>query len=310
VEDFYHEADLEPDEDETEGETPVVAPTSAKPATPGRKKKGKGPNVRLTARDMDMMRFLARYRMATVGQLARRFETSETALRNRLPKLADMGLITWAWAAQTKPKIWLITEQGLQTVNMILTAPTVKWGQLRHTLGLVDLGITFELAGEIVLTEREIRAAATRYTPTPRLKTAIDMTRYQANLTSMPVDGLDPVAEMQRIKDALIVPVPGRNIGHIPDMVLARQPFPGGSSGNISVELELTRKSLSEWNTVLTAYKNSNAFAEVYYFVMNREVRVGLQGVIKTLGLEDKVKVVNFEPIDMTADPNTTGGGN
>lgn len=277
------------------------------PAKKSRKKSNTIGGIRLTARDMQIMAFLARYRMATVGQLARRFETSETALRNRLPLLDRAGLITWAWAAQTKPKIWLITDQGLKTVGMTLTAPTVSWGQLRHNLGLVDLGITFELGEEIVLTEREIRAAATRYTPTDRLRSAMDLSRYQAGLDTVPVDGLDADAFMERVRQSLIVPVPGRSMGHIPDMVLARQPFASGASGNIAIELELTRKSISEWKTVLTAYVNSPYFSEVYYFVIGRDLLRGLQGVVKGLGAESKIKIIQFEPIDLTADPNVSG---
>jgi hypothetical protein len=276
---------------------------------PGRSKSKTIGGIRLTGRDMQIMSFLARYRMATVGQLARRFQTSETALRNRLPMLEKAGLISWAWAAQTKPKIWLITDQGLKTVGMSLTVPTVSWGQLRHTLGLVDLGVAFELGGEIILTEREIRAAATRYSPTSRLRTALDMSRYQGGLAPVPVDGLDPDGLAERIRQSLVVPVQGRAMGHIPDMVLARQPFPNGASGNVAVELELTRKGLAEWRKVLGAYQTSPYFAEVYYFVTSRELQRGLEGVIKALGAGDKIKVVPFTPVDQTADPTVTGGG-
>jgi hypothetical protein len=271
------------------------------------KKRRRGGNmlggIRLTARDMKILGFLARYRVATVGQLARRFETSETALRNRLPGLERAGLLSWAWAAQTKPKVWLITDAGLATVGMNLTVPTVRWGQLRHTLGLVDLGVAFELAGETVLTEREIRAAATRYTPTARMRTAIDFFRTVESIE----EGTDPTVE--RIRTALTVPVAGRGFGHIPDMVLARQQYPNGASGSIAVELELTRKGLSEWKTVLTAYRDSPVFAEIYYYVMSSDIKRGLEGVVKALGASDKIHIIAFTPIDLTADPGVTGGG-
>lgn len=306
-----------PEQFDENGEPAVNSKSSkgggpAAKATPAKKPKKKTNTIggiRLTARDMKIMEFLARYRTATVGQLARRFETSETALRNRLPLLDKAGLITWAWAAQTKPKIWMITDQGLKTVDMSLTAPTVSWGQLRHTLGLVDLGIAFELAGEIVLTEREIRAAAAQYTPTPRLRTAIDLTRYRTDLGQVPVDGLDPIGVMDRVKRALIIPVPGRPNGHTPDMILARQPFPNGASGNIAIELELSRKGLEEWKKILSAFVASSDFAAVYYFVKSRDVQRSLQSIVKSVGGEGKIMVELFVPIDLTADPTVTGGG-
>jgi hypothetical protein len=292
----------------------VANPRSSKGKAPSAKPEGRAPRqrksntiggIRLTERDLKILAFLGRYRFATVGQIARRFQTSETALRNRLPLLNKAGLIAWWWAAQTKPKIWTITEEGLRTAGMTLKAPPKPaWGQLRHTLGLVDLGIQFELGNEVVLTEREIRAAATRFTPTKRLRSALA-------LGGTPVAGFDDgdiIDFAEKVQRALIIPVPGRAIGHIPDMVLARQPFPNGSSGNIAIELELTRKGLAEWQKIVAAYMASPDFHEVYYFVDSGEVRRGFEGVVKALGAEQKVKVVKFVPVDLTADPTVSGG--
>lgn len=261
--------------------------------------------IRLTPRDYLILIFLARYRVATVSQLARIFETSQTALRNRLPRLERAGLLDWAWGAATKPKLWLITEAGLDTVGMDLNAPTVKWGQLRHTLGLVDLGITFEQAEEVVLTEREIRAAFTRHLPTARMKSAIGSIVLDEDISYSEQASMVQGA----VKESLILPIPGRAFGHIPDMVLVRQPYPNGDSGNVSIELELTRKSISEWKTILTQYRDSRIFAEVYYFVLSGELKRSLNSVIKKIHAEDKIKVFDFKPIDLAADPYVSGGG-
>jgi hypothetical protein len=111
------------------------------------------------------------------------------------------------------------------------------------------------------------------------------------------------------IRRQLIVPSAGRAMGHIPDMVLVRQSFANGLSGNISIELELTRKNYTEWKNILTAYKNSTVFHEVYYFVVSSEIKRGLNSVIKSVGAGDKIKVLQFKPVDLTADPYVTGGG-
>ena len=265
-----------------------------------KKKRGPKPGLRLTARDVQILTFLARYRVATVGQLARAFQTSETALRNRLPRLEKEKLVSWAWGAQSKPKLWLITRQGLQVTNMTLTVPTVKWGQLRHTLGLTDLGIEFELAGELVITEREIRAAATRYTPTSRIRTAIDL---MSVIEEMEAEDLE--ARTQR---NLIIPMQGRALGHIPDMILAREAYPNGASGNIAIELELNRKNTTEWVAVLSAYRDSPLFEKVVYYTMNKEIKRALTAIAKAINAEDKIEVVFFVPVDNTADPLITGG--
>lgn len=275
--------------------------TVVKPAVKKKRKSNTIGGVRLTTRDLQMMGLLARYRFATVSQLAKRFETSETALRNRLPRLEKAGLITFRWAAQTQPKLWMITEKGLQTVGMTLTAPKVDYPQLRHGLGLVDLGISFELAGEIVVTEREIRAAATRYMPTPRMRSVIDMTRFMPGFGES-ADGDMSLEDMKdRVERSLILPMPATHArGHIPDMVVARQPFANGASGNIAVELELTRKPISTWKDILTAYRDSTNFAQVYYFVMDKEIGRALKKVVEVIGAEDKIMVEAVAPRDLS----------
>lgn len=264
--------------------------------------------LRLTPDDFQILGFLSRYRSATVGQLSRRFDRSETALRNRLPRLERAGLVSWAWAMQGKPKLWLITEAGLQTVGMHLTVPKVTLAQLRHTLGLVDLGIQFEKAGEVVLTEREIRAAATRCAPTQRMKAAVDISGIPRTLSPVGDVELDTAAMSNLVRNSLTVPAPGYAFGHIPDMVLVRQRFPSGASGNIAVELELTAKSYSQWRTIITAFRDSNAFAEVFYFVPSKTLGRALLAVIKETNAAHKVKVVRFNAVDKTADPLVTGG--
>lgn len=306
------EFDSEADEDREESEEVdsslnkvkkerVQRTPDSKRKRPGpKRKRGPKPGIRLTARDVYLLMFLARYRVATIAQLARMFGTSETALRNRLPKLEKEKLVSWAWGAQSKPKLWLITKKGLQVTNMTLTVPTVKWGQLRHTLGLVDLGIEFELAGEVAITEREIRAAATRYTPTARIKTAVDFMHF--------VKEFEEEDENGTIKRALTIPMENRSFGHIPDMVLARQAYPNGASGNIAIELELNRKQTNEWVAVLTAYRDTELFELVQYYTMNKEIKRALTAMVKALGAEDKIQVHYFIPIDNTADPLITGG--
>lgn len=268
---------------------------------------GSGKKFRLTDRDLKMLTFLGRYRFATVAQLARAFGTSETALRNRLPRLEAQGLVSWAWVTQNKPKVWLVTTEGLATAGVDLREPTIKWGQFRHNLGLVDLGIEFELAGEIVVTEREIRAGAGRFDPTPRLKKALDMTRAQVGMGEVPTDGLSSDQEADRLRRGFIIPVPGRPLGHVPDMVLLRQPYADGRSGHIAVELELTRKGLGEWRQVLTAYRNSDLYDKVHYFAGSKEIARSMTGVIHGIGAEDKITVSVFNAVDLTGDPTTTG---
>lgn len=290
------EDDFDDSEDE-EIEPEKTSKSTSKKRSSKSKKSGLG-GIRLTDRDKELLEFLGRYRFATVSQISRRFNTSEKTLRNRLPKLRDAGLVDSVFMVHNRPQVWLVTTTGLSTVGMNLTAPKIKWGQVRHTLWLVELGIAFENAGENVLTEREIRAAATRYSPTPRMRASVDF--YKSMELMEEIEEQDSEVDT-RVTSALTVPVPGRGIGHIPDMVLARQPFPNGYSGSIAVELELTRKNLGEWRTILTAFRDSDRFAEVYYYVTNSEVKRAMNRVVKALGAEEKIHILMFEPIDETA---------
>jgi DNA-binding transcriptional ArsR family regulator len=287
------------DDDTVEKESPVSAKTSTKKSGKSKsssKKKALG-GIRLTERDKKILEFLGRYRYATVAQLARRFDTSEKTLRNRLPKLREGGLVESVFIVHARPSVWLVTSAGLNMIGMNLTAPSIRWGQVRHTMLLTELGITFEMSDENVLTEREIRAAATRYSPTPRMKASVD---FYKSIEQMAEHDEESDVDT-RVTSALTIPVPGRGIGHIPDMVLVREPFPNGVSGSIAIELELTRKNLGEWRTVLSAFRDSDRFAEVYYFVTSREVSKAMGRVVKALGAEDKIFIRMFEPEDDTA---------
>jgi hypothetical protein len=293
--------DDEVGKDEMPLESAVSRPKAKrKSRSKGRKMPG---GIRLTDRDYALLTFLGRYRLATIGQLARRFDTSASALRNRLPRLEAAGFLTWAYTGQTKPKVWTVTETGLRVAGVSLGTPQIKWGTLRHTLGLVDLGITFEEAGELVVTEREIRAASTRYMPTARMRAAIEM-RAAVAVERGEVVGVEDSPRLA--KEGYVLPMTGRQFGHIPDMVLVRQPFPNGLAGSLAIELELNRKTLSEWNLVLSTYRDSTAFASVVYYVVDADIERALVGAIRALGADQKIHVVRFTPIDTTAEPGTS----
>ena len=273
----------------------VSAPKSAKRKTGKGAKKGLG--MRVTERDIEILSFLGRYRAATVNQIARHVDSSLYAIRNRLPRMHKEGMLAWSFTGQAKPKVWTVTDTGLKVAGLNLSAPTISWGTLRHTLGLVDLGSTFELAGERVITEREIRAAL-RYTPTARMKTAIDLHRALDEM-SLSTD----VDTHEIATTHYTLPVPGKNYGHIPDMVVVRAPFENGASGSIAVELELNRKTLSEWRNIITAYRDTPHFAQAVYYVVDAEIERALRGVIHALGAEHRISVIRFEPLDTTAMP-------
>jgi len=297
TDDQWSDFENENEEKVSEGTLNVVARkgVAKKKKSKGGGKKGLG--MRITERDIEILSFLGRYRAATVNQISRHVDSSLYAIRNRLPRMHKEGMLSWTFTGQAKPKVWTVTDTGLKVAGLNLSAPTISWGTLRHTLGLVDLGTTFELAGEKVVTEREIRAAL-RYTPTARMKTAIDLHRALEEMDlSTSVDTHDIATTHYTL------PVPGKNYGHIPDMVVVRAPFDNGASGSIAVELELNRKTLSEWRNIITAYRDTPHFSQAVYYVVDAEIERALRGVIHALGADHRVTVIRFEPLDTTAIP-------
>ena len=270
----------------------------------------KKPSVRLTSDDYDIVTFVARYRVATAAQLARMTGRSVKALKNRLPALERAGVLTSFFAPDNGPKLYTATADGLLYANMDLPGGgNVSWGLLRHYLHLTDVGVAMESAGEIVLTEREIRATSLRHEYVGAR--AVDGATYQAAATPRMQTALEAapayspgtqVADI--VTDGYVIPAVGSNSIHIPDMVLLRQPYDDGRSGNIAVEMELTRKSFKRWTEIIRAYVASPIFATVVYYVTEKSMKRGLEHVIGDVaGAEGKVFVNMFEPVDMAWDP-------
>jgi len=197
----------------------------------------------------------------------------------------------------------------------------IAWGHLRHQLHLADIGIAMEQGLEIVLTEREIRAASVRVkggrgvdgfvmveAPTPRMLTA-----FEQELSSQfaPTGG-EPVSIADLTRTVYTVPmVSGRRrgggVGHIPDMVLLRRSFEDGRSGNVALELELTRKPLSDWKSIVESYVRHEGYAQVQYFFTSPDLLRSFVSVVAGVpGGVGKVSASLFVPVDQAWDPAGT----
>jgi len=279
-----------------------------------RVRQGRGPlkGVRLTADDYALISFIGRYRIATVGQLARVFDRSPKALRNRLPRLERANVLDSFFGPDQGPKMYTATDDGLAFAQMHLPGSgAVSWGLLRHYLHLTDVGVTMESAGEIVLTEREVRATSLRSehvvgrgvddvvsmeAASPRMQTALEsLPSYEEGVRVSDV-----------VSQAYVVPMRSGRQGrmHIPDMVLLRQPFDDGRSGNVAVEMELTRKSMSTWRAIVDAYTAFPGFASVMYYFTDPVLKRAFDQVIADVsGASKKIHTTMFAPVDMTWNP-------
>ena len=248
--------------------------------------------VAVTSRDIAVLQFLARYRMATYPQIASAFGISYAALRHRMPRLAKEGLVVRRAIGKSAYNVWLLTDTGTKLADMDLAVPTLSWATVAHTLGLVDIGIRFESLGEIVVTEREIRAADTRDQPSERMRDA------------MGVAGIDDGFEAAKARLYVVNMGDGtRQYAHIPDMVLARPPAPSGAPRSVAVELELSHKPAAQWKKILAAYKEAPHIGQVIYFTHQSKVRSGILSAAKEVGAEHMVRVRKFEPSEENVVP-------
>lgn len=243
--------------------------------------------VAVTERDIAILQFLARYRMATYPQIASAFGISYHALRHRMPRLAREGLVVRRAIGKSTYSVWLPTDSGMRVANMDLSLPTLSWATVGHTLGLVDVGIRFEALGEIVVTEREIRAADTRDQPTERMREAGEITGFTQDAARLYVVDMGDGS---------------RQYAHIPDMVLARPPENGGAR-SVAIELELNHKPAAQWKKILAAYLNAPHIGQVIYFTHQSKVRSGVLAAAKEVGAEHMVRVRKFEPSEENVIP-------
>jgi hypothetical protein len=298
----FHHADAyaSPYFDETFDVEPVLARPAVAPvavmspsllAAPVRRAKPKKKRLLLTAGDKELLFWMARHRIVTVAQISRRFGRTESGLRRRLPQLERAGLVTWACQAATAHKVWHITSEGLKAIDLALPTPSVKWGVLRHTLGLVDLLAHFELHHEIVITEAEIRTSIAK---------PVSLSSMDVSLAF--VGGQPTVDPRDAARNAFTVKVPGRVEAKIPDACLVRTPFPSGASGVLFVELELSRKTQIAWETTVRAYDRAPNVAGVYYYTDQPSIYASLLSAVKRTGAT-KVNVSMWKAVDDTADP-------
>lgn len=257
------------------------------------------------AGDVEVLGFVARYRFVTARQIARRFGSHYDTVRSRLSRLRGEGLVE-SWQVAAGRCVYAGTRKGLRFVgceDLVVARPTL--GAMRHTLGLADVGIGLEVAGERVVTDAVARSWAARVDPKGTagvgnkkaladwrgvarervVEKIVEAGFTQTGDGSDMFDGHDP--------DVFVLPVPGKKTPHSPDLVLLRE------GGNVAVELELTKKEPRDWAVLLQAYAHAGSpFAHVLYLTDRRDIATGLLRVSEQHSLHQVVTVRRWSPVD------------
>lgn len=115
---------------------------------------------RLTARDLDIIRWIGRYGVVTTAQVERHFFTGERAAYRRVRALLALGLLRRDMTFWKEPAVLRVTPAGARLVNLPVAPAELVLAEVRHGLAVVDLTERLLAAspGAHVLTERELRA--------------------------------------------------------------------------------------------------------------------------------------------------------
>jgi hypothetical protein len=185
---------------------------------------------RLTRRDLEMLSWLARQRVATAEQLARLFGLDVSKAYRRLRALRRLGLVRHERIFHGQPGVYLATLAGVAWAGEVLPAAKLDIRTLRHDLIVTELCVAYLRAGLVVTTEREMRVSDSgRRRP-----------RYAALLGG---DG----------------PGGGPRL-HFPDL-LAHQP-----DGLWAVEVELVPKRRRRLDQIVGAYVRARHLSAVVYY--------------------------------------------
>lgn len=115
--------------------------------------------MRLTPRDLDVLRFAARHGMVTPERLATRFFTAPPLALRRLRALESAGLLVRDRVLVAAPPVVRATPAGTRLAGCDLAPASLDLARIAHNLALVDLSEQLLAAhpGSAWTTERELR---------------------------------------------------------------------------------------------------------------------------------------------------------
>lgn len=221
-----------------------------------------GPPAHITARDLELLAFVAEHRIVTAEHARRLLGSSTSVAYARLRALTKAGLLTGEKVLHGHPGCYLATQNGLRTAGTGYRAQRTDLSSFHHDLGVAWLWLaahagTFGSAREVI-SERSMRS-------------------HDASA--------DRTGETQGVRLGGVGPG-GRERLHYPDLMLVS---PAGK--RIAFELELTSKGLARREKILTGYAVDRRIDAVVYLVQNHAVGRRIQASARRLGIANLVHV-------------------
>ena len=214
----------------------------------GRQRRSRGlRSVRLTDRDLELLRFAAAHRFVEAGHVRHLVRADRSVSYRLLSRLTGVGLLRYERIFYGRPGIYTITNGGLAVVESPLPRPAIDLRLYRHEQLVPNLWLaahdgTFGPAQRI-LTERQLR-----------------------HQTQTDPDDSEPLGAKLGGFDRA-----GRARVHHPDVVVIHP-----NQTLTAIELELTLKGRKRLHEIVLTYALDSRFARVRYLVDQRLVHAAL----------------------------------
>jgi IclR helix-turn-helix domain len=197
--------------------------------------RGRSARGRMTDRDLEVLAWLARQRVATAMQVSRLFEVDLSKAYRRLRAMVVRGLVRHERVFHLEPGVYLATASGIGCTNLELPPARLDIRTLRHDLWVTDVCVSYLRSGVPVTTEREMRAT----------DSCGGRPRYAAALAGEAASGRPRL--------------------HFPDLVAE-------SDGRWAIEVELTPKRRRRLDQIVGAYVRARHLDGVVYYVRSCQV--------------------------------------
>ena len=218
---------------------------------------------RVTDRDLEIVGWLGRVKVASIEQIKHRFGMGQTQAYTRLKGLRRVGLVDHERLLHSGG-VFYATGKGLRAVRSSLPVVKVRVGNLRHDLAATDAVVVLEKRGAKLLTEREIR----------REHRELGKQLY--------------CTDMQE---------PGRTYRskHTPDLVIL-----GPNDQWVAVEVELNTKATRRTVEILKSYRRKrDRFVGVLYLVPTDRDKTRIQNQARKALLHDYKVAVKDKPTEV-----------
>lgn len=218
---------------------------------------------RVTDRDLEIVGWLGRVKVASIEQIKHRFGMGQTQAYTRLKGLRRVGLVGHEHVLHGGG-VFYATGKGLRAAGISLPVVKVRVGNLRHDLAATDAVVVLENRGAKLLTEREIRREHREL-------------GKQLYCTDMQEPG-----KMHRSK-------------HTPDLVIL-----GPKKQWVAVEVELNTKATRRTKEILKSYRRKrNRFIGVLYLVPTARDKTRIQNHARKALLHNYKAAIKDNPTEI-----------